>query len=77
MGVKEVVAEANECLQSVMSGVLTLHKVYSYVKERKVQVLVDADKSFYQPSMRMMNDHETFPLGCEVYMVYKYVSYGP
>ena len=82
MGVKEVVAEANECLQSVMLGVLTLHKVYSYVKESKVRVLVDADKSFYQPSinkltMRMMNDHETFPLGSEVYMVYKYVSYGP
>ena len=77
IGDKEVVAEANECLQSVMLGVLTLHKVYSYVKESKVRVLVDADKSFYQPSMRMMNDHETFPLGSEVYMVYKYVSYGP
>jgi len=36
-----------------------LHKVFSYAKERKVRVLVDAEQSFYQPAinkltMRMM-----------------------
>jgi len=31
-----------------------LHKVFSYAKERKVRVLVDAEQSFYQPAINML-----------------------
>ena len=45
--------------EQLMNMMERLHKIFSYAKERKVRVLVDAEQSFYQPAinkltMRMM-----------------------